>query len=102
MIGNSDTIITYLSSYLSSNICNSLRRVFASKVYYIAIIFLILRQFRGIYLFWLKIGSLEFMIDYKVGTVDIDMGSYVMIHAGTKHGIIAVTDCNMITVGCVV
>ena len=30
------------------------------------------------------------MIDDKVGTVDV--GTYVMIHAGTKNGIIAVTD----------
>ncbi|WP_262502956.1 hypothetical protein [Segatella paludivivens] len=40
------------------------------------------------------------MIDHKVGTIDV--GSYVMIHTGTKHGIMAITDCNMITVGCAV
>ncbi|BCS85360.1 cupin domain-containing protein [Prevotella herbatica] len=44
--------------------------------------------------------SLEFMIDDKAMTVDA--GSYVMIHSGTKHGIKAVTDCKMITVGCAV
>ena len=36
----------------------------------------------------------------KVMTVDA--GTYVMIHSGTKHGIKAVTDCKMITVGCAV
>ncbi|WP_301411228.1 hypothetical protein [Prevotella sp.] len=38
------------------------------------------------------------MIDNKVMTVDA--GTYVMIHAGTRHGIKVVTDCKMITVGC--
>jgi len=32
----------------------------------------------------------------------VNAGTYVMVHAGTKHGIIAVTDCKMITVGCAV
>ena len=54
---------------------------------------MILRQFRGIYLFWLKTGPLESMIDNKV--VMVDVGSYVMVHAGTKHGIMAITDCKM-------
>lgn len=31
-----------------------------------------------------------------------NVSSYVIIHAGTKHGIMAITDCNMLTVGCAV
>ena len=50
--------------------------------------------------FIIEESSLEFMIDNKVMTVDA--GSYVMIHAETKHSIKAVTDCKMITVGCAV
>ena len=50
--------------------------------------------------FIIEEGSLEFMIDNKVMTVHA--GSYVMVHAGTKHGIMAISDCNMITVGCAV
>ncbi len=50
--------------------------------------------------FIIEEGSLEFMIDDKVMTVSA--GTYVMVHAGTKHGIKAVTDCKMITVGCAV
>lgn len=50
--------------------------------------------------FIIEEDSLEFMIDNKVMTVHA--GSYVMVHAGTKHSIKAVTDCIMITVGCAV
>jgi len=50
--------------------------------------------------FSIEEGSIEFMIDNKVMT--LDAGSYVIVHAGTKHGIKAVTDCKMITVGCAV
>lgn len=45
-------------------------------------------------------GTIEFVIDDKLMTVT--GGTYVMIHAGTKHGIKAVTDCKMITIGCAV
>lgn len=50
--------------------------------------------------FIIEDGSLEFMIYDKVMTVDA--GTYVMVHAGTKHGIKAITDCKMIMVGCAV
>ena len=50
--------------------------------------------------FIIEEGSLEFMINDKVMTVDT--GSYVMVRAETKHGIKAVTDCKMIMVGCAV
>lgn len=50
--------------------------------------------------FIIEEGSLEFMIDDKVMTVHAS--TYVMVHAGTKHSIKAVTDCKMITVGCAV
>jgi len=50
--------------------------------------------------FIIEEGSLEFMIDDKVMTVN--SGTYVMVSAATKHGIKAVTDCKMITVGCAV
>ena len=50
--------------------------------------------------FIIEDGTLEFMIDDKVMTVNA--GTYVMVPAGTKHGIKAVTDCKMITVGCAV
>ena len=50
--------------------------------------------------FIIEEGSLEFMIDDKVMTVN--SSTYVMIPAGTKHGIKAVTNCKMITIGCAV
>ena len=50
--------------------------------------------------FIIEEGSLEFMIDDKVMTVN--SSTYVMIPAGTKHGIKAVTDCKLITIGCAV
>lgn len=48
--------------------------------------------------FIIEEGTLEFMIDDKV--MMVNSGTYVMIPAGTKHGIKAITDCKMITVGC--
>ena len=45
-------------------------------------------------------GTIEFVIDDKLMTVT--GVTYVMIPAGTKHGIKAVTDCKMITIGCAV
>ncbi len=50
--------------------------------------------------FIIEEGVLEFMINDKVMTVNA--GTYVMVHAGTKHGIKAVTDCKMITLRCAV
>lgn len=50
--------------------------------------------------FIIEEGSLEFMIDDKVMTVN--SSTYVMVPAGTKHGIKAVTNCKMITIGCAV
>lgn len=50
--------------------------------------------------FIIEDGSLEFMIDDKVMTVN--SSTYVMVPAGTKHGIKAVTNCKMITIGCAV
>ena len=50
--------------------------------------------------FIIEEGTLEFMIDDKVMTVNA--GTYVMVPAGAKHGIKAVTDCKMITVGCAI
>lgn len=50
--------------------------------------------------FLIEEGTLEFMIDDKVMTVN--SSTYVMIPAGTKHGIKAVTDCKLITIGCAV
>ena len=50
--------------------------------------------------FIIEEGTLELMIDDKVMTVN--SGTYVMVPTGTKHGIRAVTDCKMITVGCAV
>ena len=50
--------------------------------------------------FIMEDGSLEFMIDDKM--MIVNSGTYVMVPAGTKHGIKAVTDCKMITVGCAV
>ena len=45
-------------------------------------------------------GTIEFVIDDKLITVT--GGTFVMVPAGTKHGIKAVTDCKMITIGCAV
>ena len=45
-------------------------------------------------------GTIEFVIDDKVMTVN--SSTYVMVPAGTKHGIKAVTNCKMITIGCAV
>ena len=50
--------------------------------------------------FLIEEGTLEFVIDDTIITVNA--GSYVMIPAGTKHGIKADTDCKMITIGCAV
>ena len=50
--------------------------------------------------FLIEEGTLEFVIDETIITVNA--GSYVMIPAGTKHGIKAVTDCKLITIGCAV
>ena len=50
--------------------------------------------------FIIEDGTLEFMIDDKV--MMVNSGTYVMIPAGTKHGIKAITDGKMITVGCAV
>ena len=50
--------------------------------------------------FVIEDGTIEFMIDDKLMTVT--SGTYVMIPARTKHGIKAVTNCKMITIGCAV
>ena len=50
--------------------------------------------------FLIEEGTLEFVIDETIITVNA--GSYVMIPAGTKHGIKAFTDCKLITIGCAV
>ena len=50
--------------------------------------------------FLIEEGTLEFVIDETIITVNA--GSYVMIPARTKHGIKAVTDCKLITIGCAV
>lgn len=48
--------------------------------------------------FIIEEGSLEFMINDKV--MMVNSGTYVMVSARKKHGIKAITDCKMITVGC--
>lgn len=50
--------------------------------------------------FIIEEGTIEFVIDDKLITVT--GGTFVMVPAGTKHGIKAVTDCKMITIGCAV
>src|SRR5574344_996427 len=50
--------------------------------------------------FIIEEGSLEFMIADR--TMTVSSGSYVLVPAGTKHGIKAITECKMITVGCAV
>ncbi len=48
--------------------------------------------------FIIEDGTLEFIIDDKM--MIVNSGTYVMVPAAIKHGIKAITDCKMITVGC--
>lgn len=50
--------------------------------------------------FIIEDGIIEFVIDDAIITVNA--GTYLMVPAGIKHGINAVTDCKMITIGCAV